>query len=71
MYMIFYLEELACYKQYLRGGNAYVHCNGGTLCHKHNSHIHVYVRDQCKTRTVLKPSDGFEAGQTVLQTFDG
>ena len=32
-------------------------------------HVHVYVRDQCKTRTVLKPSDGFEAGQTVLQLF--
>ena len=31
-----------------------------------------YVRDQCKTRTVLKPSDGFEAckaGKTVLQLF--
>ena len=29
----------------------------------------IYVRDQCKTRTVLKPSDSFEAGQTVLQLF--
>ena len=26
-----------------------------------------YVRDQSKTRTVLKPSDGFEAGQTALK----
>ena len=44
--------------------------------------MYVYVRDQCKTRTVLKPSDGFEparrlrsgpdgskTGQTVLQLF--
>ena len=31
-------------------------------------YIHcIYVRDQCKTRTVLKPSDGFEAGQTALK----
>ena len=29
--------------------------------------VHVYVRDQCKTRTVLKPSDGFEAGQTSVK----
>ena len=29
--------------------------------------IHVYVRDQCKTRTVLKPSDSFEAGQTAAK----
>ena len=32
-------------------------------------HIHVYVRDRCKIRTVLKPSDSFEVGQTVLQLF--
>ena len=31
--------------------------------------IYIYVRDRCKIRTVLKPSDGFEAGQTVLQLF--
>ena len=29
----------------------------------------IYVRDRCKIRTVLKSSDGFEAGQTVLQLF--
>ena len=29
----------------------------------------IYVRDRCKIRTVLKPSDSFEAGQTVLQLF--
>ena len=27
----------------------------------------IYVRDRCKTRTVLKPSDGFEAGQTAAK----
>ena len=35
----------------------------------------IYVRDPCKIRTILKPSDSFEAGQTVLQllisTTDG
>ena len=31
--------------------------------------MHIYVRDRCKIRTVLKPSDGLEAGQTVLQLF--
>ena len=27
----------------------------------------IYVRDRCKIRTVLKPSDGFEAGQTAAK----
>ena len=28
---------------------------------------YIYVRDRCKIRTVLKPSDGFEAGQTAAK----
>ena len=28
-------------------------------------HVHVYVTDQLKTWPVLKPSDGFKAGQTA------
>ena len=33
------------------------------------AHLHtcIYVRDRCKIRTVLKPSDGFEAGQTAAK----
>ena len=31
-------------------------------------YIYIYiVRDRCKIRTVLKPSDGFEAGQTAAK----
>ena len=30
-------------------------------------HAGIYVRDRCKIRTVLKPSDGFEAGQTAAK----
>ena len=32
-----------------------------------NVYTRIYVRDQCKTRTVLKPSDGFEAGQAAAK----
>ena len=43
MYMIFYLEELACYKQYLRGEMHTYTAMQGTLCHKHNSHIYMDI----------------------------
>ena len=29
--------------------------------------MYMYVRDRCKIRTVLKPSDGFEASQTAAK----
>ena len=34
---------------------------------KAHSLRYIYVRDRCKIRTVLKPSDGFEAGQTAAK----
>ena len=63
--MYIYTHFIQVYQQKLRRG-----CIDSTLLYTAYIYMYiynVYVRDRCKIRTVLQPSDGFEAGQTAAK----